>query len=205
MLIREACCAAFYCQRCGQIHVHEIPYFSDARKTVLRCGTCGHEQAVLERLNGGRISVELDCVVCGENNRFVFSLKRLHSVQLEKIYCRKDHFELGYIGCRKKIEELLSFNQAEFEALHPSDGKNFIEKQRVLLGVLNRVDEMASTGCISCSCGHSDISAELHGHYIVLSCANCGSCYTLRAEKASDLAHIGRYIELLVPGMAGDR
>ena len=205
MLIREACCAAFYCQRCGQIHVHEIPYFSDARRSVLRCDTCGHEQAVLERLDGNRISIELDCVVCGETNKFVFLLKKLHSLQLEKIYCKKDHFELGYIGCRRKIEELLAFNQAEFEALHPSDGKHFIEKQRVLLSILNRIEEMASTGCISCSCGHNDISAELKGNHIVLSCSNCGSYYTIRAKKISDLAHMGRYIDLLMPGMAKDR
>ena len=127
------------------------------------------------------------------------------TLQLEKIYCRKDHFELGYIGCRRRIEELLAFNQAEFEALHPSDGKHFIEKQRVLLGILNRIEEMASTGCISCSCGHNDISAELKGNHIVLSCSNCGSYYTIRAKKISDLAHMGRYIDLLMPGMAKDR
>lgn len=205
MLIREACCAAFYCQRCGQIHIHEIPYFSAARRTVLRCRTCGHEQAVLERLSMSRIAVTLGCVVCGTSNRFVFSLKSLHGVQLEKIYCTKDHFELGYIGRRRHIEELLAFNQAEFEALHPSDGKHFIEKQRVLLAVLNRVHEMASNGQISCPCGHGEILADIRDNSIVLSCAHCGSYYVLRTKKDKDIARIGRGIDLVKPDLAKDR
>ena len=187
MLIRDACGLALYCQHCGSIHIHDIPYFPDERQTRLSCESCGHEKARILRIPRGRVAIDVSCVVCGTENRFVYALRRLRHIGLEKIYCAKDRFELGYIGRRKRIEELMRFNQAEFEALHPHDGKNFIEKQRILLEALNRVHDMARAGEIVCPCGSEELTADIQGNYIVLECERCGSYCVLRAEKAGDL------------------
>lgn len=207
MLIWEACSAAFYCQRCGKVHVHDIPYFA-AHRTVLRCDRCGQAQVVCERGDGGRqIAFSVGCVLCGKETPAVYPLKRLPKIRLEKVFCQHDHFELGYIGRRHLIEELLAFNQAEFEALHPHEGKNFIEKQPILLEALNRVHEMAAQGDVVCPCGCGLISADIRGSSIVLSCEVCGSYYVLRAETEKDLARLGRgaTIGLIAPGMARKR
>ncbi|MBQ7516408.1 MAG: hypothetical protein IJS96_09010 [Schwartzia sp.] len=207
MLIREACSVALYCQRCGKIHVQDIPCFSVSPQDVLRCDSCGHEQAILQRLPGGLFALTVGCVGCGTENRVIYSLKALRRLQLEKLYCRREHFELGYLGRRRRIEELLAFNQAEFEALHPNDGINFIEKQRVLLEALNRVHEMAALGAIACPCGNETISAYIRGNSIVLECGCCGSSYVLRAEEDGDLARLGRGFDigLIAPGRARSR
>ncbi len=207
MVIREACSVAFYCQRCGRIHVQDIPCFPAWSGNVLRCDSCGHAQAVLERQPGGVIAITIGCVGCGTENRVAYPMKALLRLQLEKIYCRREHFELGYLGRRRRIEELLAFNQAEFEALHPNDGINFIEKQRVLLEALNRIHEMASRGAIACPCGSEEISADIRGNSIVLECGRCGSSYVLRAEKDGDLARLGRGFDigLIAPGRARGR
>lgn len=195
MIIREACSAAFYCQRCGKIHMHDIPYFADDR-IVLHCDSCGHGQMVCQRLDGNQISFSSSCVVCGEENRIVYPLRKLRHIQMEKVFCQRDHFELGYIGRRSRIEEFLSFNQAEFEALHPHDGKNFIEKQRILLEALNRVHELAACGSIVCPCGRGLISADIKGSSIHLECGACGSYYVLRAETEGDLAQIAKGMDI---------
>ena len=203
MLIETVCSIAFYCQRCGKIHVHDIPYFSGNRKLVLRCGSCAHEQAVLLRRSGDSLEISVDCVVCGTTTHSYYSFRKLRRMQLEKIYCGKDHFELGYIGRRKRIEEFLDFNEAEFKALHPGDGENFIEKQQILLEALNRVHDIAAQGAISCPCGSKDIFASIHGNSIVLECSHCGSYYVLPAENAADLTRLERgfAIDLMVPDL----
>lgn len=202
MLIRDACGLALYCQHCGSIHIHDVPYFSDERQTRLLCESCGHEKARLLRLPRGRVAVEASCVVCGMGNRFVYELRRLRHIGLEKIYCSTDHFELGYIGRRKRIEELMRFNQEEFEALHPHDGKNFIEKQRILLEALNRIHDLAKAGDIVCPCGSEELTADIQGSYIVLECENCGSFCALRAEKAGDLEKLRFGVGLRAPSRA---
>ena len=93
MLIRDACGLALYCQQCGSIHIHDVPYFPDERQTRLLCESCGHEKARLLRLSRGRVAVDVSCIVCGTENRFVYVLRRLRHVGLEKIYCTTDRFE----------------------------------------------------------------------------------------------------------------
>ena len=205
MLIRDACGLALYCQQCGSIHIHDVPYFPDERKTRLLCESCGHEKARLLRLSRGRVAVDVSCIVCGTENRFVYVLRRLRHVGLEKIYCTTDRFELGYIGRRRRIEELMRFNQAEFEALHPYDGKNFIEKQRILLEALNRIHDLAKIGDIVCPCGSEKLTADIQGSYIVLECERCGSYCVLRAENASDLEKLRFGIGLSAPDDFGER
>jgi len=201
MLIETVCSVAFYCQRCGKIHVHDIPYFSGSKRWTLHCSSCAHEQAVIVHCSNRSLELTIDCVVCGTRNTAAYSLKHLRHLQLEKIFCTKDHFELGYIGRRRRIEELLAFNQAEFEALHPNDGHNFIEKQQILLEAVNRVHEMAERGDIICPCGSQNITAEIRGNSIVLACFRCGASLVLKAENAADLARIGRGfdVDLVLP------
>ena len=202
MLIRDACGLALYCQQCGSIHIHDVPYFPDERQKRLLCESCGHEKARLLRLSRGRVAVDVSCVVCGTENRFVYALRRLRHVGLEKIYCTTDRFELGYIGRRRRIEELMRFNQAEFEALHPYDGKNFIEKQRILLEALNRIHDLARAGDIVCPCGSEELTADIRGSYIVLECEHCGSYSVVRAENAGDLEKLRFGVGLRAPSRA---
>ena len=202
MLIRDACGLALYCQQCGSIHIHDVPYFPDERQLRLLCESCGHEKARLLRLSRGRVAIDVSCVVCGTENRFVYALRRLRHVGLEKIYCTTDRFELGYIGRRRRIEELMRFNQAEFEALHPHDGKNFIEKQRILLEALNRIHDLARAGEIVCPCGCEELAVDIRGSRIVLECEHCGSFCVVRAENAGDLEKLRFGVGLRAPSRA---
>lgn len=130
MVVRDLCALAFYCQSCGKIHIHDIPYFSGEKKLVLRCVSCAHEQAVLLRRSNRQLEVVVECVGCHTKNVVDYSLKQLRHLQLERIYCTQDHFELGYVGRRHRIEALLDFNQAEFEALNPRDGQYYLLREK---------------------------------------------------------------------------
>ncbi|MBO4853308.1 MAG: hypothetical protein J5477_06730 [Schwartzia sp.] len=202
MIIRNVCALALYCQHCGSIHIHDVPFFAFEPSSTIVCESCGHEKARLLRLPRGRIAVDVACVVCGTENRFVYALRRLRRLGLEKIYCATDRFELGYIGRRKRIEELMRFNQSEFEALHPYDGKNYIEKQRILLEALNRIHDMARIGDIVCSCGSEELTADVHGSFILLECEHCGSFSVIRAENAGDLERLRFGVGLRAPNRA---
>ncbi len=202
MLIRDVCSIALYCQHCGSIHIHDVPYFPTSCRTVLRCGNCGHEKARLLRPDPGRLFLDVACVVCGRENRFSYGISRLRRLSLEKIYCGKEHFELGYIGRRGRIRELMAFNQAEFEALHPGDGKNIIDKQRILLEALNLIHDMARSGDIACPCGSDQLAVDICGSFIVIGCEHCGSSRILRAENAGDLRRLRFGVGLRTPSRA---
>ena len=195
------CSMAFYCRRCGKIHVHDVPYFLGVRRFSLRCAGCAHEQAVLVRGDRKRWEIHVPCVACGKEHVIRLSLAQLRRMELEKVYCSADCFELGYIGQRRRIEELLAFNQAEFERLHPADGANFIGKQQILLEAVNRVHEFVAAGDVVCPCGSHDFIAQVGGDSVFLECSHCGRSAVIPAESEADLRRLlcGSSIRFLAP------
>lgn len=199
LLIKEVCSVAVYCQCCGKLHIHDIPYFIGSRKISLRC-SCGHEQAVLFGIDAQHIGLQISCVVCNLWHKAVFSLKKLRRLPLEKIYCRKDHFELGYIGRRSKIEAMLESSRHELDLWQKEVGVPYpIEQQQILLQALNRVHDLAARQGVFCRCGNREISVDIKESVIVLECGRCGSYHEIDARTDEDLQKLNHLeiIELL--------
>ena len=194
MLLDTLCSIALFCQRCGQIHVQDVPYFSGQGEMALSCSNCSHEQAFFRLRPQKGLQLRIPCGVCDTWNSFSFSLHQLKSLRFEKIYCKEDYFELGYIGVWQAIAEFLDFNAAEFEALHPSDGDNFMGRQQILLEAVNRVHDLVEKAAILCSCGNHDFTASVADNMIILECIHCGAYSLIPAAEAKDLRQ-------LVPGM----
>jgi hypothetical protein len=199
LLIKEVCSIAVYCQCCGKLHIHDIPYFIGSQKLALRC-SCGHEEAILLGMDVQHIGLKIPCVVCNLCHEAVFSLKRLRHLPLEKIYCHKDHFELGYIGQRSKIEEMLEFSRRELDLWQKEVGVPYpIEQQQILLQALNRVHDLAARKSVCCRCGNQEVSVDIKESLIILECDRCGSYHVIEAQTDEDLQKLNRLerIELL--------
>lgn len=207
VIIHTLCSVAFYCQRCGQIHIHDVPCFSGRRELVLSCDNCSHEQAVLRIRPRKGLVMEIACGVCGTKNTVSYPLRLLRQMAFEKIYCGQDKFELGYIGDWQAIAEFIDFNTAEYEALHPGDDDNFMGRQQILLEAVNRVHDMAETGELVCPCGSHDFIADVAEDSILLECTHCGSYAILPAGSAEDLRSIapGHPVEFLLPNCIKER
>lgn len=183
MVIQTACAVAIYCQRCGHIHVQDVPLFTGKDAMHLRCSSCGHEMArAFVRPHDG-LRLELDCGVCGSKNVREYNLRQLHNVRLEKLYCAHDHFELGYLGRHKDIERFLACS------LYPGE-QGMLERQQLLLEALNRIHDLAFAGELTCDCGSRQIMAALEGEEIVLTCGRCGSFARIPAHTAADLQQL---------------
>ncbi|MBR2216368.1 MAG: hypothetical protein IJ849_11535 [Selenomonadaceae bacterium] len=197
MLLNTLCSIAFYCQRCGQIHIQDVPFFSGQDGLVVRCGNCSHEQAVLRVHPRKGLTIETVCGVCNRLNTLTYGLKKVRRLTFEKIYCRHDSFELGYIGEWQAIAEFLDFNAAEYEALHPGDEDNFMVRQQIFLEAMNRVHELVECRSLVCPCGSQNFVADIVDDLIILECTDCGSYLEIPAGSAADLRR-------LVPGFRAD-
>lgn len=111
-------------------------------------------------------------------------------MNFEKIYCRHDNFELGYIGKWQRLAEFLDFNAAEYEALHPNDDDNFMYRQQILLEALNRVHDLVERNEIICPCGSHDFLADIADGSILLDCTHCGGQTVVPAGSAEELRRI---------------
>lgn len=190
VLVSHVCAIAFYCQRCGKIHMQDVPVFHGRKSLVLRCGSCGHEQAVLSMQPRQGLVLEATCGACGNRNRMIFPFSHLRRLEFEKLFCERDRFELGYIGSWRRIAEFLDFNAAEYDALHPEDLDDFMGKQQVLLEALNRVHDLVAGRSVFCPCGCHDFTGDVLENTVYLECMRCGRMAAIPAATAEDLSRI---------------
>ena len=190
LLYRTLCSVALYCQRCGQIHIHDVPYFAGQQDIGLQCRNCSHTQATVNLTKQRGLVLKTSCAACHSQNYITFPLSMIKRMKFEKIYCNHDNFELGYIGAWQNVAEFLDFNTAEFEALYPTDEYNFMPRQQILLEALNRVHDLAAGYGITCPCGSHDFIAEVADGSILLECTHCGGQAVIQANSAEDLGRL---------------
>jgi len=185
---------ALYCQRCGKIHLHDISRFSLKRagQLELTC-SCNQVQATLTRTGSRQYLLCIPCVVCQDNHIICLDSKKLWRTQIDKIYCVNDNFELGFVGNRAAISEILAGHKREFERLvretDNDENEEQIETQQIMLEILNKVHDIAEQGGVYCGCGSGAVEASLLTDCIMLECLKCGGHYMLPAQTEHDLVY----------------
>jgi hypothetical protein len=182
---------ALYCPRCGQIHMHDINRFVLKQVTRLRlvC-SCGQLQATL--INGGHQQLFLDipCVVCQTNHSVCITSKKFWRTNVEKLYCVQENLELGFIGQRRYIEQMLADQRHELESFHDEVEDAGIVDPEVMIGVLNKIHDIAEASGIHCSCGSTQIVAEVAPASLELVCRDCGARLIIPASVPTDLTQL---------------
>ena len=92
VLLDTICAVALYCQRCGQVHIQDVPYFIGQGERVLRCPNCSHEQAEIALRPQKGLVLRIPCGVCGTENRFGYSMQQLRKLRFEKMWSKLKAF-----------------------------------------------------------------------------------------------------------------
>ena len=174
---------ALYCQRCGKIHIHDVPFFDRQRKRPLLCDACGHTKAILLRDAGREIEFIIPCVVCQREHKHIYTLRQLTRIAFDRIYCGHDRFELGYLGRRRRVEEFIRYNNL----LSERQSVFSLENQQRFLEGLNQVHDLVEMGEVICSCGRREFIARMTGDSIVLNCTRCGGEAEISLNRPSAL------------------
>ena len=195
MLHTIASSVAFYCQRCGKIHIFDIPYFSGKVENIIQCDNCSHKIASVSLERGKGIVIVTYCGVCKTKNVFEYPFESLNKKSFEKIFCKEDGFEIGYIGRWESIAEFLDYTRAEYESIY-SNGENFSDSQQILLEAVNRVHDLAEMGAINCPCKSHRFRAFVEDESIVLECKNCENYAVISVKNVKDLKKIKKGMKL---------
>ena len=164
MLIRAATTVALYCPRCGKLNTHDVSHFRLHREPMDLYCSCRYKQATVMRSGASQIVLTIPCVLCQSTHHLFFDRHMLRHIDMEKIYCPSENFELGFIGRHDKIDETL-------------------QSQRVMLEVLNKVHDIASEQRIYCMCGSHHMTADLLPEGVLLTCLTCGGYELIPATE----------------------
>ena len=190
MVINTVSTLALYCSRCGKLHMHNISRFNlkNAGRRSLLC-SCGQIQATITSSGERQCLLDIPCVLCQTNHVICLDSKRLWHADMDKIYCVREKFELGFIGEKRVITETVNKYKVEFEKLAADMGEydDYIQNPQVMLQTLNKIHDMAEKGELHCRCGSSTIGAEVLPGGIELECAQCGGVLLIPAQSEQDL------------------
>lgn len=196
MVFEIATSVAFYCQRCGKIHIYDVPFFSGKTENIIKCESCSHKIASVSFERGKGVVVVTYCGVCKTKNIFEFPFNSLNKKSFERIFCKEDGFEIGYIGRWESIAEFLDYTRAEYESLYLADTENFADGQQILLEAVNRIHDLAEMGAINCPCKSHLFRAFVEDESIVLKCKDCENYAVVSAKNSKDLKKIKKGMKL---------
>lgn len=184
MLIRAVTTIALYCPRCGKLNTHDVSHFRLHRAPMDLYCSCHYKQASVMRAGASQIELTIPCVLCQSTHHLFFDRHVLRHIDMEKIYCPSENFELGFIGRREKIDETLHLHESEFCQLWQEGADDEeLRSQRVMLEVLNKVHDIAAEQRIYCMCGSHQMTADLLPEGVLLTCLTCGGYELIPATE----------------------
>ncbi len=145
-------------------------------------------------------------MVCQSSHIISLEGKRLWRAAVDKIYCESENLELGFVGPRQTIEELIASHQREVENLlreiDDSDYDDRRENPQIMFEILNAVHDIAERGRLYCQCGSYNIKARVIPGGIELQCAQCGGYRIIPAHDEQDVARLKNLQAVkLAPGL----
>lgn len=201
MVIHTACTLALFCPACGKIQMHDISPFiiKKSERRDMLC-SCGQVQAVITGVSHNQYLLNVPCVVCETNHMICLDSRKAFRKQphdpIQKLYCPSQHMELGFIGERAQVEQVITDHNQEFERMTREhsytdfdgyeDYEEQIENPQVMFEVLNKIHDIAEKGRIYCQCGQNDIEAVVLPDCIELECRSCGSRQVIAAANEKD-------------------
>lgn len=159
---------------------------------------------VSRRKRGMRI--EIYCDECGEYSIYSIPLKDLSRQGGHYVYCCGCGHELGYLGLKTDVEEIVSKHRQEVELLIREMGlDDYFTNPLIVYELINYIHDMAESKKIYCQCGSRDVAASLGTDKIELTCKKCGGTYLVSAGDRKDLETVKKMGSIVIKSKACDK
>lgn len=190
MIIETERALAMRCPACGKLNHQVFSLFSlsGARTLKLQC-TCGFSLFQLSTRNYSRYAAQLFCVVCEHLHMYDLTAKEFATDGYVAFACPDTEIELGSLGGRPAIQEIIRKEQTPLEDLLVSyDHADYFENREVMIGILESLQGLANHGRLFCQCGSVDIDIDIFPDRVELHCPECDGGLTIYGRTEQDLA-----------------
>ncbi len=204
MLLTTETSIALRCPMCGKFEQHQLSLFAFAGQKTVQIGcSCGATKLILGTKNRKKFWLQIPCVLCETKHMFYYTRKQLWSNHVLNIICSESKIELGFIGAKNKVAQLVeSYEQDISTLLEEMDPDDYINNPTIMMEVLNCLHDIAEDGYLYCGCGNVKIDVDIMPDRLELHCGECGAMGTVFAETDEDLETIKKMdvIELVKNG-----
>lgn len=192
MIIEYLTTLSLRCPICGRLDVHPINIFdfSGKKSKDIYC-QCGYKKVRLGTKNFKRFWVQFNCIICELEHTLIFTPSEFWGKDLVTMRCADTDLKLGYLGPELLVQNEVQDQQQELDAMIKDLGfDDYFCDPEIMLGVLDRLHDIAETNGLVCQCGNHNIDIDMYPDKIELVCRECRGMKMINARTSSDLERI---------------
>ncbi len=165
---------AYICPYCSSISIRDINLFdfSGSDTTPFSCAKNCDEDCITITPKKDKYTISINCPMCDDPH--VFNIKKITfwKNNFFVLTCPDTGIGILFIGEYAKVKAEIERQEEMFVKMN--EEFSISEELNVIFNAVERINDLAKKGDISCSCGKSEISIEIDNENITLCCRNCG-------------------------------
>ena len=165
---------AYICPYCSSITIRDINLFdfSGNSDAVFSCKRECSEPCITVTPKKDKYTISVNCPMCDDPH--VFNIKKINfwKNKFFVLHCPETGIGILFIGERDKVKEEIERQEEMF--IKMNDEFSISDELNLIFDTVERINELAKSGSVSCICGSSSISIEIDNEKITLRCRDCG-------------------------------
>ena len=173
----------YICPFCSSITICDVNLFdfSGAEGTSFVCSGgegCGR-QCVKITPKRDKYSISIECPLC--DGPHIFNIQKITFWQNKffVLHCPETGVGILFVGTREKVRE--DIERQEQMLIEMNDEYSIADELNVIFESVERINNLAKDGNVSCSCGSRAIAIEIDNEKITLLCRECGKTMDIPA------------------------
>lgn len=164
----------YICPVCSTISVREknLFDFSGSAPVSLCCpGECG-EECITILPKKDMYTATVNCPMCDEPHIFNIRKTTFWQSKFFVLSCPETGIGVLFIGDRETVKKELYEQEEMFVKMNEEYAIS--DELSIIFDTVERINEIAKDGNVSCSCGSRSVSIEIDNEKITLCCRDCG-------------------------------
>lgn len=206
MIIDTIKTIAYKCSSCGSFEFFNISLFSILHKKEKKyyC-RCRKSCITVKRENDSGFLIKTPCMGCGNEHIYFIEKKDMYFKELNVLNCPETGFQQCFLGIDQTVRKKVDRLEAELDKLMDTLGyDNYFRNTQVMLDSLNKIHDIAASGCLFCECGNNNIELVLLSGSILLKCPRCGGGKLVKASSNEDLKELMQKSDITVTSAASE-
>lgn len=175
----------YICPICSSIAVRDVNLFdfSGSGGTEFICSDdsrCG-EICVKITPKKDKYSISVNCPLCGEMHHFNIQKISFWHNEFFILHCPESGVGIFFAGQHDKVRS--EIERQEQLLIEMNDEYSVNDELCIIFDSVERINELAKDGNVSCVCGSRAIAIEIDNDKITLSCRECGKSMNIPATR----------------------
>ncbi len=173
----------YICPYCSSITVSDINLFDFSGSDTISFPCTGNcpDQCITVTPKKDKYTISVNCPMCDDPH--IFNVKKITFWQNRffVLHCPETGIGILFVGNRDEVKSEIEAQEEMFVKMNEEYAIS--DELNLIFDTVERINELAKDGGVSCSCGSTALSIEIDNEKITLRCRTCGRIKDIPANE----------------------